>query len=96
MTGRFRKLREASLPHTHPCPVIGYGIEGAIQSQIDGQPAHIYKVAERFYEPANGVHRISRNASETRPAKLLAYYVCDRDAPLTSSVAGDRPHTERK
>jgi quercetin dioxygenase-like cupin family protein len=53
---------------------------------VKGEAEAVYKVGETFYEPANGVHEISANASSTEPARLLAYFVCDHDAPLSSAV----------
>lgn len=79
----------ASMPHSHPCPVIGYVAEGAIRSQVKGGPEKTYKAGESFYEPANGVHQVSANASATEPAKLLAYFLCDRDVPLSTDVPGN-------
>jgi quercetin dioxygenase-like cupin family protein len=81
---------EASTPHSHPCPVIGYVVEGAIRSQVQGEPEATYKTGESFYEAANGVHQVSANASATQPAKLLAYFICDHDAPLSVNL----PHPE--
>jgi quercetin dioxygenase-like cupin family protein len=83
---------EASQAHSHPCPVIGYVVEGAIRSQVKGEPEMTYKAGESFYEPANGVHQVSANASATEPAKLLAYFVCDRDVALSVDVPrGEKP-----
>jgi quercetin dioxygenase-like cupin family protein len=74
---------EASLPHSHPCAVIGYVVEGKIRTQVKGEPEIIYKAGESFYEAPNGVHLVSANASSTEPARLVAYLICDRDAPLS-------------
>jgi quercetin dioxygenase-like cupin family protein len=74
---------EASPPHRHPCAVVGYVIEGSLRTQLEGQPEMIYKAGQTFYEAPNGVHLVSANASSTQPAKLLAYFICDRDTPLT-------------
>src|SRR2546427_9756437 len=74
-------------PHSHPCAVIGYVVEGAIRTQVEGEPEHTYEAGGTFYEPPNGVHAISANASATRPAKLVAYFVCDRETPLSVDVA---------
>jgi quercetin dioxygenase-like cupin family protein len=73
----------ASQAHSHPCAVIAYVLEGEIESQVQGQPAAIYKAGQTFYEPPHGVHAISRNASQTKPARLLAYFLCDQPGPLT-------------
>ena len=74
---------EASLPHSHPCAVIGYVVEGAIRTQVKGQPEMTYKAGESFYEAPNDVHLVSANASSSEPAKLVAYLICDHDAPLS-------------
>jgi quercetin dioxygenase-like cupin family protein len=80
---------ESSQPHSHPCPVIGYVIAGALRTQVRGEKEAVYKAGESFYEPANGVHAVSANASETEPAKLIAYFVCDHDAPLSVAAPED-------
>ena len=54
-------------PHSHPCPVIGYVLEGALRTQVKGRPEAIYKTGESFYEAPNSVHGIS---STTRRARL--------------------------
>ena len=40
---------------------------------------HIYKAGESWSEPPNASHPISRNASKTKPAKLLAVFVVNSD-----------------
>ena len=77
---------EASPAHSHPCAVIGYVVEGAIRTQVEGESEHTYEAGGTFYEPPNGVHAVSANASATQPAKLVAYFVCDRDTPLSVNV----------
>jgi quercetin dioxygenase-like cupin family protein len=77
---------ESDPPHSHPCPVVVYVIEGSYRSQVKGQPEAIYHPGESFYEPPNGVHQISANASDKLPVKFLAYFVCDRDTELTVPV----------
>jgi quercetin dioxygenase-like cupin family protein len=79
---------ESSAPHSHPCPVIGYVVAGTLRTQVRGETEAVYTAGESFYEAANGVHAISANASATEPAKLLAFFVCDHDAPL-SVAAGE-------
>jgi quercetin dioxygenase-like cupin family protein len=75
---------EADKPHSHPCTVIGYVAEGAIRFQVKGgAPEAVYKAGESFYEPPNGVHQVSANASAKDPAKLIAFFICDHDTKLT-------------
>jgi len=77
---------EASPPHSHPCAVVGYVAEGSLRTQMQGQSEIIYKAGQSFYEAPDRVHLVSANASATEPAKLLAYFICDRDTPLTIDV----------
>jgi len=81
---------EHSQPHTHPCPVIGYVLEGAVRMQVKGGEEKIYHVGESFYEAPNGVHLLSANASQTMPAHFLATFVCDHQAPLSSPAPTDQ------
>ncbi len=78
---------EASLPHSHPCAVIGYVVKGALRTQVKGEPETIYNSGESFYEAPNGVHLVSANASATEVAKFVAYLICDRDTPLSVDVS---------
>lgn len=74
---------ELSPQHSHPCPVVGYVVEGAYRMQVKGETEKIFRAGESFYEAPNGIHLISANASSTEPVKFIAYFVCDHDTPLT-------------
>ena len=77
---------ESSPPHSHPCPVIGYVIEGSLRTQVRGEPEAVYTAGQAFYEAANGAHVISANASTDKPVRFLAYFTCDRETPLMQPV----------
>lgn len=87
---------ESSAPHSHPCPVIGYVLQGALRTKVKGEAEHVYKSGESFYEAPNGIHEISANASASEPVRFLAYFVCDRDTPLSvpppKSAPGEQSH----
>jgi quercetin dioxygenase-like cupin family protein len=72
--------------HRHPCPVIGYVLEGALRMQVKGQPERIYKPGDSFFESPDDVHQVSANASDTESARFLAYFVCDHRTPLSVPV----------
>jgi quercetin dioxygenase-like cupin family protein len=76
----------ANPPHRHPCPVVGYVLEGAIRLQLEKQDIRIVKAGETFYESPDDVHLVSANASADAPARFLAYFVCDRATPLSVPV----------
>lgn len=76
----------SSTPHSHPCPVIGYVLKGAVRMQVKGGTESIYRVGDSFYEAPNGVHMVSANASKKEPATFLAYFICDHSGPLSVKV----------
>jgi quercetin dioxygenase-like cupin family protein len=65
----------ASTAHRHPGSTFAYVLEGAIESQVDPDKATTYTAGQMWYELPRHAHRISRNASSTAPAKLLAFLV---------------------
>jgi quercetin dioxygenase-like cupin family protein len=74
-------------PHRHAKSafIYGYVVSGAIRSQVDDQPAKVYRAGEAFYEMPGAHHRVSENASDSDPARLLAVFVVDsNDTPLTT------------
>ena len=81
----------ASSPHRHPCPVFGYVVEGALRTQVKGEPEAIYRAGEAFYEAPNGVHQVSANASDKEPVRFIASFTCDHDGPLSTPVPETDP-----
>jgi quercetin dioxygenase-like cupin family protein len=65
--------------HTHAKSAFIYAtvLEGAIRSQVNDGPVTIYEAGQSFSELPGQVHKVSANASETKPAKLLAVFVVD-------------------
>ena len=79
----------ASAPHTHAKSafIYAYVISGAIESKVNDGETRIYRAGESWSEPPNASHWISRNASRTQPAKLLAVFVVDtNDKVLTTPI----------
>jgi quercetin dioxygenase-like cupin family protein len=70
--------------HARSAFIYAYVLSGAIRSQVDDEPAKVYRVGEGFNEMPGSHHRISENASDKDPASLLAIFVVDsKDKPLT-------------
>ncbi len=69
----------SSAPHTHPSSAFIYAtvLEGAIRSQVNDGPARVYQAGENWFEQPGDHHKVSANASDTEPAKLLAVFVVD-------------------
>jgi quercetin dioxygenase-like cupin family protein len=79
----------ASPPHVHAKSafIYAYVLTGAIESQVNDGPKKVYQAGESFYETPGSRHTVSRNASKTEPAKLLAVFVVDiDDKPLTTPI----------
>jgi quercetin dioxygenase-like cupin family protein len=51
--------------------------------QVKGSPKVTLGSGRTFYESPEDVHAVSRNASNTKPAKILVFFVKNRDAPST-------------
>jgi quercetin dioxygenase-like cupin family protein len=76
----------SSLAHKHDAHVFVYVLEGSVKMQVDGQPAVTLNAGQTFYENPGDVHRVSANASQTQPAKILVFMVKDKDKPATVPV----------
>src|ERR1700758_2229616 len=65
--------------HTHPKSAFIYAtvLEGAIRSQVNDGPVTVYEAGQNFSELPGDRHTVSANASDTKPAKLLAVFVVD-------------------
>ena len=71
--------------HHHAGSVLGYVLSGEIRSENSATgPAKTYKAGESFFEPPGSQHTISGNASATEPASLLAIFVAEDGAQLTT------------
>src|SRR6201986_3441016 len=79
----------ASPSHTHAKSafIYAYVISGAIESKVNNGETRIYRAGESWFEAPGAIHAISRNASKTKPAKLLAVFVLDtNDMALTTPI----------
>src|SRR4029077_14179261 len=75
--------------HRHAGSVTATITKGEIRSQLAGGPVETFKVGQSFFEPPGAVHLVSANASNTEPAELMAVFVADEGAQLTTFV-GER------
>ena len=74
-----------SAGHHHAGSVLAYVLTGEIRSENSATgPAKVYKAGESFFEPPGSSHLISENASASEPASLLAIFVADDGAQLTT------------
>jgi quercetin dioxygenase-like cupin family protein len=72
--------------HRHAGSVTAYITKGEIRSQLAGGPVDTFKVGQSFFEPPGATHLVSANASNAEPAELIAVFVADEGAQLTTFV----------
>jgi len=68
--------------HSHPVVGIGLVLEGNIISAFDNDPEETITAGQSFTDRAS-FHRVSRNASQTEPMKLLIAYTVRKGEPNT-------------
>jgi quercetin dioxygenase-like cupin family protein len=73
-------------PHRHAGSVTAYITKGEIRSQLGGGPVETFGVGQSFFEPPGSTHLVSANASNTEPAELIAVFVADEGAQLTTVI----------
>jgi quercetin dioxygenase-like cupin family protein len=72
-------------PHHHAGFVLAYVLEGAVVTKISGQGEEkTYTAGQMFFEQPGATHEVSKNASQTQPAKLLAMIFAKKGATLTT------------
>ena len=79
----------ASPSHTHAKSafIFAYVLSGEIESQVNDGPKRVFHAGRKFLRNPGSRHPVSRNASKTKPAKLLAVFVVDTDdKELTTPV----------
>jgi quercetin dioxygenase-like cupin family protein len=80
----------SSIPHRHAQSafIYAYVLSGAIRSQVNDEPVRVYQAGEWWFENPGSRHRVSANASDTAPARLLAVFIVDEaEAQLTTPDA---------
>jgi quercetin dioxygenase-like cupin family protein len=70
--------------HTEKGSVVAYVLEGAIRSKVNEGPERVYQAGESWQEPPGAAHSVSANASTSEPARLLAVFVAEKGAELTT------------
>jgi quercetin dioxygenase-like cupin family protein len=77
----------ASSPaHTHHAQAMVYVLEGSIVMQAKGKAPVTLTPGQTWYEGPDDVHLVSRNASDSAPAKYLVFMVKDKGAPILTPV----------
>jgi quercetin dioxygenase-like cupin family protein len=70
----------SSTRHRHNANTFVYVLEGSIVMQVEGGKAVTLGAGQTFYESPDDVHVVSKNASDTQPAKFIVFFVKDKGA----------------
>jgi len=68
--------------HRHNAHGFIYVLEGSIVMQVRGGKEVTLTPGQTFYEGPDDVHVVGRNASKTKPAKFVVFFVKDKGAPV--------------
>ena len=68
--------------HRHNAHAFIYVLEGSIVMQVRGGKETTLTPGQTFYEGPDDVHVVGRNASQTKPAKFVVFFVKDKGAPI--------------
>jgi len=71
----------SSSKHRHNAHTFVYVLEGAIVMQVEGGETVRLRPGQTFYESPTDIHIVSKNASDSQPAKFLVVFVKDQGAP---------------
>ncbi len=72
--------------HTHHAQALVYVLEGSIVMQVKGGAPITLTPGQTWSEGRDDVHVVSRNASNSAPAKYLVFLVKDKGAPILTPV----------
>src|SRR5690606_16216318 len=72
--------------HRHDAYVYVYVIEGTLELQLEGGDVHRVEAGQVFTETPDDVHVLTRNVSDTEPARFVAFMIKEAGAPLTKPV----------
>ena len=68
--------------HRHNAYAFVYVLEGSVVMQVRGGKEVTLTPGQTFYEGPDDVHVLGRNASQTKPAKFVVFFVKDKGAPV--------------
>ena len=72
--------------HKHQAQVLVYVLEGSVVMQVKGEAPITLMPGQTWSEGPNDVHVVSRNASNSAPAKYLVFMVKDKGAPILTTL----------
>lgn len=68
--------------HRHNAHAFIYVLDGSIVMQVEGGKQVTLSPGQTFYEGTGDVHAVGRNASSTKPARFLVFFLKNTGSPL--------------
>ena len=68
--------------HRHNAHAFIYVLEGSIVMQVKGGKEVTLTPGQTFYEGPDDIHVVGKNASTTKPAKFVVFFIKDKGAPV--------------
>jgi quercetin dioxygenase-like cupin family protein len=72
--------------HRHDAHAVVYVLDGEVEMQVRGGTLRRLGPGQVFYESPEDVHTVSRNASKTKPAKFVVFFIKNEGAPILTPV----------
>src|SRR4029434_7112631 len=72
--------------HRHNAHGVIYVLDVSIVIKVRGGKEVTLTLGQTFYEGPDDVHVVGRNASQTKPAKMVVFFVKDKGAPVLVPV----------
>lgn len=80
--------------HRHNARAFIYVLEGSIIMQVKGGKEVTLTPGQTFYEGPDDIHVVGRNASSTKPAKFVVFFIKDKGAPVLVPAEAASARTE--
>jgi quercetin dioxygenase-like cupin family protein len=72
--------------HRHDAHAVVYVLEGKLRCRFAEARFAGFGHGQVFYESPEDVHTVSRNASKTKPAKFVVFFIKNEGAPILTPI----------
>jgi quercetin dioxygenase-like cupin family protein len=73
--------------HRHDAHAVVYVVDGEVEMQVRGGALRRLGPGQVFYESPGDVHTVSRNASKTKPAEFVVFFIKNEGAPILDTLS---------
>jgi quercetin dioxygenase-like cupin family protein len=72
--------------HRHDAHAVVYVLDGEVEMQVRGGTLRRLGPGQVFYESPEDVHTVSRNASKTKAARFVVFFIKNQGAPILTPL----------